>query len=316
MADLKVVPVPVSTVAIADTTPPPQPTVRMAVAYDVIKRDDVAPARATGRGDPAYLEFGNVEAGTKFQLVNRSKKPDASFNSEKDFVTLAFDAQDLKNRRVSVTLSPAKMKELDLQPGDRLMVRAVDAAGNASAPVNFELAGNVASVGSSVELRRMVNAYEDVVSNVIAVPDTRAPSIAMGAVRIARPEVGKDGVEANPKLWVVQGTSAAEPGSIVRVQNTRTGATEAFRVGNDGNFKVQMLMEPGDALLMTATDSNSRLQDRPVTVQFAPGSSNGYGPDLGWSTSEPAPAESGEAAAAPAANEPRAERPAKLVKKS
>ncbi len=269
-----------------DKTPPPAPRVQQAVAYDPIRRDD-AQVGATGRGDPAYLEFSNIEAGTTLQVINRSRLPSASF--EANATKLTFDANDLKGRRVGVSFTDAQMKELDLRPGDKLSVRAVDAAGNASMPVTFELTG-----AANREIRIMKDDFEDRIVFAKPVPDGRPPVLSLPGLRLFKAE-SKDATVVVPVT--VEGKGVAEPGAIVTVQNSRTGLQQVTRVNDEGTFKANLVMEAGDGIVFSATDSNSMLQVKPLTISYSPGSEQGFtapAPDIGWSAEAnigaPAPA--------------------------
>lgn len=125
-----------------DTTPPPTPQLRHSMAFERGTQHARVLANNGGGGrggayDPAYIELGNVEAGTKFEIVNISKKPDATF--EKDAIELEPTGRDLQNRTASIYLKKEDLDRLDLKAGDIYLIRAKDAAGNVSGFVRGEL---------------------------------------------------------------------------------------------------------------------------------------------------------------------------------
>lgn len=127
-----------------DTTSPPTPTIHRSRAFERGTADATVVA-ATGRAptgavrDPAYFELHNVEPGTKIQLVNISKRPDASFEDKEHIAELALTGRDVTNRQAAFYLTEDQMNAIDLKPGDMYRLRAVDAAGNASEVVTNEL---------------------------------------------------------------------------------------------------------------------------------------------------------------------------------
>ncbi|MFH1809635.1 MAG: hypothetical protein ABIJ09_12890 [Pseudomonadota bacterium] len=127
-----------------DTTAPPTPGLVRAMAFERAKDDAQffgntgGTARPATR-DPAYFEFNNVELGTKLQFINLSAKPDASFDTKADVLSLELTGRDVHNRTASVYLNMEQMEKLGLKPGDILQVRAMDQAGNASGHITIEL---------------------------------------------------------------------------------------------------------------------------------------------------------------------------------
>lgn len=127
-----------------DITPPPTPTIHRSLAFErgserasIVSTNPVAP-RGPIR-DPAYLELHNVEPGTTIQMVNVSKRPDASFDNKDDIVELKLTGRDVQNRQASIYLTEAQMDAIDLKAGDQYRLRVVDAAGNSSEVVSAEL---------------------------------------------------------------------------------------------------------------------------------------------------------------------------------
>lgn len=133
-----------NTCAPKDTTPPPTPSVHRSRAFerasDRARWVNTNPSGpAPGRPDPAYFELHNVEAGTKIQLINISKNPEASFDKKEDIVELPLTGRDVQNRQAAVYLTQEQLDKIDLKGGDIYRLRVVDAAGNASESVLNEL---------------------------------------------------------------------------------------------------------------------------------------------------------------------------------
>ncbi len=133
-----------STCTPKDTTPPPTPTIHRSRAFE--RASDRAtwvnsnPSPVTGRRpDPAYFELHNVEPGTTIQLINISKKPDASFDEKESIVELKLTGRDVQNRQAAIYLTQEQLDKIDLKGGDIYRLRVVDAAGNASEVVTNEL---------------------------------------------------------------------------------------------------------------------------------------------------------------------------------
>jgi hypothetical protein len=125
---------------IRDNAKPPTPQVQVSIAFERAAPDATftanqpPPARTfvSPRVDPAYIQFGNVEAGTKIQMLNLSAKPNASWSNPQDVVELHLTGRDVANRQASAYLKHEDMERLDLKAGHQVQFRAVDEAGNAS----------------------------------------------------------------------------------------------------------------------------------------------------------------------------------------
>jgi len=131
---------------LGDVTGPPTPQVRQAICFDHAKDDatvfnNAGTVRPGGR-DPAYFEFGNVEIGTKIQMINISKDPDVTFGEKKKVVELDFTGRDVHNRQAAIYLTNEQMTQLELKPGDMLQMRALDQTGNTSDAVTVEVEPN------------------------------------------------------------------------------------------------------------------------------------------------------------------------------
>lgn len=131
----------------SDVTAPPTPQVQRALTFERAANDATfrpnpppsSPGRTVPPRDPAYIELANVEVGTKLQIINLSGKPNAAWGNKDDVIELPLTGRDVQNRQAGVYLSQEQLEQLKLQPGDVLQLRAVDAAGNASAPTTLEL---------------------------------------------------------------------------------------------------------------------------------------------------------------------------------
>jgi hypothetical protein len=184
-----------------DTTPPPTPTITMCIAFDKakagssVRTDNQTNGVSVAPRDPFYMELGNVEVGTRLEIVNLSAKAHASFKGG-DKVSLELTGRDVQNRQGAVYLNQEQMEKIGIKPGDILSIRAVDEAGNASAAVNAEIRGNEWANGHVVEDGRWSGTRgaefsmldgEAVRKNVVAkaVNDTRPPVINEARIRIA-----------------------------------------------------------------------------------------------------------------------------------
>lgn len=126
-----------------DTTPPPTPEVRRAIAFEHgSERARVVDGNNAGRApraprDPVLIELGNVEMDVTVEVINKSKNPKATFDA--NALQLTLTGADPHQRRASVYLTVEQMNQLDIKPGDILDLRVKDAAGNASVPVRIEV---------------------------------------------------------------------------------------------------------------------------------------------------------------------------------
>jgi hypothetical protein len=246
-----------------DQTAPPTPGIVSSMAFDkakdgsTVRTDQSGGGMSAGRRDPAYIELSNVEIGTHIELINLSANPEAEFD-DKNTIKLELTGRDVKARTGAVYLKQSQMEKLGLKPGDMYQLRAVDGAGNASAPVSAELQGNEWANGRVIEdgnwagRGRQINALdgEGARKAVIAkaVNDARPPMVLEDNVAIETKGNGQ-------KAMVFD--KAIEPQAQVRVQNSRTGQSFAGTVNNDGQLTVALKgVEEGDPLLVSVTDNN------------------------------------------------------------
>jgi hypothetical protein len=250
-----------------DKTPPPAPQISQSIAFDKAASNatvdwgsDGGPS--AGRRDPAYIELTNVEIGTTFEVINLSANPHADFD-KKNTVSLKPTGRDVANRTASVYLKQSQMEKLGLKPGDMYLLRAVDANGNASAPVLGELEpndwGNMRVVenirgrtsfsrGTRLNALDGEGARKDVIAK--AVNDARPPVILEEHVSLAR---------STGKKIKVQFDAAVEPGARVQVQNQRTGETRTVTVPmtTDRQLEVPLTAEDGDPLVLHVWDNEN-----------------------------------------------------------
>jgi len=122
-----------------DATPPVAPQVLRAFCFDHITdpSTSVVPTppppqpNPAPRRDPFLLELGNIELGSKVQIISLSDNPSANFDGGEVF-ELQFTGYDTNARRGTVLLSAEEMAKKAIEPGERLVVRVVDDNGNAS----------------------------------------------------------------------------------------------------------------------------------------------------------------------------------------
>jgi hypothetical protein len=268
-----------------DNTSPPKPNILRSMAFDRAKDTATVhnqrgnrPGAATR--DPAYIELGNVEVGTKMELVNLSANPGATFD-KKNTITLEVTGRDAKERTASLYIPQKQMDELGLKPGDMYALRAVDNAGNASEPVTGELepndwaTGRVAEdgnwVGRGTEVQALDGEAERKRVVAKAVNDGRPPMTLTDNVSI---ETKGNGA----KEMVL--AKAIEPGARVTIQNSRTGQSVRKTVPDDGMLRVPLKgAEDGDPFVISVRDNNG-VQGKDVEVVYSKACKDGKAPTL------------------------------------
>ncbi len=116
-----------------DANPPQRPSVNRAFCFDHITNPDThvvpqPPPPAPNpppRRDPFLLELGNIELGSRVQLISLSDDPAASFDKGNVF-ELAFTGYDANARTGTVLLSADEMEKKSISPGERLIIRIID----------------------------------------------------------------------------------------------------------------------------------------------------------------------------------------------
>lgn len=84
---------------------PPTPQIRVSIATEGVAKDgsqfqpNSPPSPPAGpRPDPGYIEIGNWEPGTTFQVINLGANPEASFDNPKDIIALSPTGRDVDAR--------------------------------------------------------------------------------------------------------------------------------------------------------------------------------------------------------------------------
>jgi hypothetical protein len=205
------------TVTVMGLSPVPTPTVTSAHANWSGGYED-----QYVRDYSAELDLANVEAGTTFEVINRSMNPMASWDNPADRQKLpAPTTQDVPGRTATFTV-PYTI----LRTGDCFEVRAVESTGVASAPVLVCVSG-VAGRGAVWS-------------------DLSAPLIAPAGVALAPQADGT--VHAKIDRGV-------EPYCSLAVVNQRTGATVNGTADANGRLDLNLgLVSPGTPLTFTPTD--------------------------------------------------------------
>lgn len=127
-----------------DVTNPPAPQVLRAWAFELAADGSQLvpppPAGQPGR-DPLVIELGNVEVGTRVEVVSLSDNPAAEFDAgcRGEIFELPLTGYDVANRRATIALNADQMKDKGIVAGERLLLRQVDKDGNASAAVHVHL---------------------------------------------------------------------------------------------------------------------------------------------------------------------------------
>jgi hypothetical protein len=228
--------------------------------------------------DPSYIELGNVEEGTRFEMINLSAKPDASFDCDR--VALPITGEDVASRTAAAYLGADQMAQLNLKPGDYVQIRAVDAAGNASQPAQAQIAAsgwgtNWISTGAPTMSRGSVMAMLDGESqrkNVTALEstDTRAPVMLMDRLALAPNSDGSVSLRA---------ALAAEPGARITVQNQSTGSTYSGTVTPGRLLELNIgKVDAGTPLRITPVDSDG-VPGATATVVYGPDCKDGKAPN-------------------------------------
>jgi hypothetical protein len=260
-----------------DTSWPPKLTVEVSMAFEKMATGatPVPPAPPTptpqrGR-DPVYLVLGNYELGTRIEVVSLSDHPDADFNaaSKDKIFELPLTGRDAPNRRASVALDDEQMKEKGIVPGETLLVRQVDEAGNASEPTliyldptswaqrafNEPLAtgGTQRVNGQRIDVfvgdhgvSGSINPASMVGINAKSTQDTSAPVIVDKNVSFSKQPDGQ---------VMFKFDKAFEPGAQVQLKNLDNGVTDSWSI--DVSTRTNSVTRPmvdGDRFELQVTD--------------------------------------------------------------
>lgn len=271
----------------SDKTPPPRPTINQSIAFDKAKDDATVfggrtNTRSAGRRDPAYIELGNVEVGTTFEIINLSANPNAEFKG-KDVLRMAPTGRDTGSRTASIYMKQSQMEKMGIKPGDMYAIRAVDAHGNASEHAVGEFEPND---WASMRVQETTRGRSTIVDgnrfsmldgeaqrkNVIAksVNDARAPLILDKNITLARSNAG---------AIKVQFDKAIEPRSRVRVTNQRTGEVKELTMPDNREAELKLKAQSGDPLVVDVWD-NENNQGRSVDLVYSPKCKDGKAPKL------------------------------------
>jgi hypothetical protein len=260
-----------------DTSWPPKLTVELSMAFEKMANNatpvpPTPPTPTPQRGrDPVYLVLGNYEVGTRVEVVSLSDHPDADFSAKsKDKIfELPLTGRDVTGRRASIALDEEQMKEKGIVPGETLLIRQVDEAGNASEPTlvyldpsnwaqqafNEPLAtgGTQQVMGRRIDVfvgdhgvAGSVNPAGTVAINAKAAQDTSAPVILDKNIRFNKQPDGKVEFAFD---------KAFEPGATVSVQNLDSAQTESFAITetNRSGSMIRNIVD-GDRFKLTVTD--------------------------------------------------------------
>lgn len=128
-----------------DVTSPATPQLHRAWAFELAADGSVLappppPPGQPGR-DPLVIELGNIEVGTRIELISLSDNPKAEFDSKsKDAIfELPLTGYDVAGRRATIALNEDQMKEKGIGAGERFLLRQVDKDGNASEAIHVHL---------------------------------------------------------------------------------------------------------------------------------------------------------------------------------
>lgn len=256
-----------NTCKVTDETPPPAPTIRQAMAGAKLFGPDAqfqpysVPAVLPATRDPAYLEIGNWEPGTKIQILNKSNSPTASFADASEVVTLEPTGRDIDSRIASVWLTQKQMDKINLDAGDSLWVRVIDEDGNPSEAVKTRLMGNgYGQPGQVVDgdqwraasrvtlLDGEASWKQNMVLRHIA--DAKAPEVKSFEKKLKLEKTEED--------VILRGDGLLEQDAQVRVMNGRTGSVYTGGVNAEQQLSIGLGndMKDGDTLFISVNDMN------------------------------------------------------------
>lgn len=253
---------------VKDKTPPEMPQVRVAAASAKLMPPDAqfqpnwspSPAQPASR-DPAYIELGNWEPGTRFQILNKTNSPTSTFENSKDVVTLDPTGRDIDTRVASVWMTQKQMDKIDLDAGDSIWIRLIDSDGNASEPVKTRLqgagygeAGNVVDEGAWHPASRMtlLDGEAEWKSNMVMrhIRDQKAPTVKAFESKL-KLEKGEGDVVT------LTGHKLLEEGATVNVRRGANAEQYAATVDADQGLTLPMsTLKDGETLFVTVTDVN------------------------------------------------------------
>jgi hypothetical protein len=255
--------------SVKDSTAPAAPQVRVALASAGLSDakapfyPNQPPAPPVVGRDPAYLELGNWEPGTKIQIINKTNDPTASFDNAGDVVTLDPTGRDIDQRIASVWLTQKQMDKINLDSGDSIWIRLVDDDGNASPAVKTRLQGsNYGQQGRVQENNtllpasrlRLLDGEAQWKNNMVLkhIADSKAPEVKAFEAKL-RFETGENG-----QVTLI-GDGLLEEGARVSVQNGSSG--QQFQGVANADQQLRMAfgaaVKDGDTLFVTVRDLNN-----------------------------------------------------------
>jgi hypothetical protein len=131
----------------SDVTSPATPELRRAWAFELAADgSNLVPPPPAGRPgkDPLVIELGEIEVGTRIELISLSDNPAAEFTDtcKGEIFELPLSGYNVQQRVGTIALNEDQMKEKGIAPGERFMLRQVDKDGNASEAIHVHLDPN------------------------------------------------------------------------------------------------------------------------------------------------------------------------------
>lgn len=272
---------------------PPTPQIRVSIATEGVAKDgsqfqpNSPPSPPAGpRPDPGYIEIGNWEPGTTFQVINLGANPEASFDNPKDIIALSPTGRDVDARIASIWIDDKEMEKHGLKSGHPYRIRAIDPDGMVSENVLSRLegtryqAGTAGQIyedqawkpGSRISLLDGENLRDGFLLKHIA--DTSAPEVKAfrKEAKLLKNDAGQVELVSNRTL---------EPGARVHVQNGRTGQAQSGVVDNDQKLQIALGdMAHHDMLVVTVRDAANNAADK-IELRYGETCKDGRASDLG-----------------------------------
>lgn len=220
------------------------------------------PAAPHATRDPAYIELGNWEPGTKFQIINKTNNPQASFDCAADVVTIDPTGRDIDHRIASAWMTQKEMDKIDLDAGDSIWIRLIDDDGNPSTPVKSRLQGaNYGQQGRIYENNtwlpasrmQLLDGESTWKQNMVLkhIADQKPPQVKAFEAKL-KFETGEGGVVT------LNGNGLLEEGAQVQIQSAQSGAQFSGSVNADQALQMNLGngVKDGDTLFVVVRDVN------------------------------------------------------------
>lgn len=275
---------------INDITAPPVPRVRVALATaglgDVGRFRENRPAAAPAYPrDPAYIEIGDWEPGTRLQLINKSADPTVTFDRAADVITLEPTGRDIDGRIAAFWIPDPDMQKMKLGAGHSIVLRAIDDKGNVSEPVTTRLQGaGYGTAGQTVHENSWVPASR---IRLLDGENTRKDFVLRHIADNTPPEIEHfkkevkllAGADGSVKL---QSAGTLEADATVQLMNGRTGKIFDGRVSADQKLEIALGkdVKDGDSLFATIADTNGVRAEK-VELRYSSDCKDGKGSTLG-----------------------------------